>query len=385
MRPAMSRPWIAAGLATVAVGLAGGELAARWLDSGDERYVPPVASDDSRRPHDDATLGRPNARFLWLGQPGRLREYTVFVRLNSWGLHDREHSFAKPSGSRRVLVVGDSFVEALQVPLEAGLPRLLARRLDTLGVPADVVAIGRSGWGPVEYRAAIGEWAPKLDADVVVLVLYSGNDVRNASPEAERIFREQIAGPLGQLWSRPPDRDLPGVFVPGSRLNVLLARLALLRRARARVAEWDSRYKMPVDLYTFVEEEVPFIEDGWRRLALEVEGAASDLARQGRRLLVVSTSDALRMQTPRRLRASLERDYAEAKRWHWDFDRFEARLGPLLGKAKVPWVDLHARFAGRMREEPAVPHFLADGHWNETGHRWAADAVAPEVAALLER
>lgn len=381
----MRRDWIAATVATAIVVLGGGELAARWLGAGDDRFVPPVAADDTLRPHDAATFSRPNARFLWLGQPGRLREYTTFVRLNSWGFHDDEHPIAKRPGTRRVLVVGDSFVEEFQVPLQAGMPRLLARRLAATGVPAEVVAVGRSGWGPIEYRAAVEEWAPKLDADVAVLVLYAGNDVRNASEEGERIMREQIAGPLGQLWTRPADRDLPGVLWPASRLNVLLARMAHLRRVRARIAAWNYPYKMPADFYVFVDGEIPFIEEGWRRLALEVEGVAADMARQGRRVLVVSTSDALRIQGPERLRASLTRDYPEASRRRWDFDLFESRLGPLLGKANLPWVNLHARFAERMTRAGVVPHYLADGHWNETGNRWAAEEIAPEVASLLPR
>ena len=379
----MKRDWIVAALATAGVALAGGEIAARLLSDGEERYVPPVAADDRLRPHDEETLFRPNARFLWLGQPGRLREYASFVRINALGFHDAEHAVAKPSGARRVLVVGDSYVEAFQVPLQAGLPRLLAARLAGAGAPAEVIAVARSGWGPIEYRAAIEEWAPKLDADVVVIVFYSGNDVRNASSEAERVFRDQLAGPLGERWIRPADRDLPGVLLPASRLNVVFARWARVRATRARVAAWDYPWKLPADLYTFVDEEIPFVEDGWRRLADEVGAVASRMRSEGRVLLVASTSMAVRMQGAESLRTALERDYPEAKRRRWDFARFEKRLGPILADAHVPWVDLQARFGARMRVEGIDPHYASDTHWNATGHRWAAEEIAPAVAAAL--
>ncbi len=381
----MRRDWIVASLATAVVALSGGEIAARLLSEGDDRYVPPVAADDRLRPHDEATLFRPNARFLWLGQPGRLREYANFVRINALGFHDVEHPVAKPPGIRRVLVVGDSYVEAFQVPLRAGLPRLLAARLAAAGTPAEVVAVARSGWGPIEYRAAIEEWAPKLGADAVVLVLYLGNDVRNASSEAEKVFGEQLSGPFGGLWTRPPDRELPGVVLPGSRLNVVLARSARIRRVHAAIDAWDFPWKLPADMYTFVGEEIPFVEEGWRRIALEVGAAAAEMRREGRALLVVSTSMALRMQGAESLRASLERDYPEARRRRWDFDSFEKRLGPIVRDAGVPWIDLQARLAARMRREGVNPHFPSDTHWNETGHRWAADEIAPEIAAALAR
>src|SRR5437588_4465952 len=44
--------------------------------------------------------------------------YDVVVRVNSAGFRDKEHSIEKPPGVRRVALVGDSVVEALQMPFE---------------------------------------------------------------------------------------------------------------------------------------------------------------------------------------------------------------------------------------------------------------------------
>src|SRR5882762_5363970 len=46
---------------------------------------------------------RPNAEGWWQ-QEGR-----TYVKINSQGFRDREHSFAKPPGSLRIAVLGDSF------------------------------------------------------------------------------------------------------------------------------------------------------------------------------------------------------------------------------------------------------------------------------------
>src|SRR5437868_15428426 len=43
------------------------------------------------------------------------REGAAFVRINSDGLRDREHSKQKPADVLRVAVVGDSYAEAFQV------------------------------------------------------------------------------------------------------------------------------------------------------------------------------------------------------------------------------------------------------------------------------
>jgi hypothetical protein len=46
------------------------------------------------------------------------REGTSYVRINSDGLRDREHPKAKPAGTFRIAVLGDSFTEAMHVPME---------------------------------------------------------------------------------------------------------------------------------------------------------------------------------------------------------------------------------------------------------------------------
>ncbi len=381
------RPWIAASLLSVCVALAGGEVAARWLGS-EQGYV--TGAIVARAMHGQAldVLFRPHARFVWVGHQGRKQEFAVFVRNNALGFHDEEHALPKAPGRMRILVIGDSFVEALQVPLQAGLPRLLADRLRRRGFPVEVVVVARSCWGPIEYAAAVEEWAEKLDPDLVVCCFYPGNDVRNASAEAERLFAKQVASPLGELWNRPESSALPGLLVPWSRLNALVSRLALLHQIRGGYSAWRFPYKIPVDFYVFAQgkDAIPFVEEGWNRLRVEVGRMAMTLARRRCPLLAVSTSDDFRLaREPKELVRALSRDYDEAARWEWDFTLFEKRLASVLSPLGIPYVDLQDRFAARMRVSSQLCHFLADGHWNETGHAWAAEALAPEVERLLPK
>ena len=59
----------------------------------------------------------------------RTKDYGVHVRINSKGLRDREHAYEPAPGVFRIVVLGDSFMEAYQVPLEDSLPYLLQERL----------------------------------------------------------------------------------------------------------------------------------------------------------------------------------------------------------------------------------------------------------------
>jgi hypothetical protein len=75
------------------------------------------------------------------------REFVIPIRINSHGLRDVEHEYAKPAGVYRVLVLGDSFIEAMHVPLEATFGRRLESELAKTGRRVEVVSAGVSGYG----------------------------------------------------------------------------------------------------------------------------------------------------------------------------------------------------------------------------------------------
>src|SRR5215218_2569204 len=63
----------------------------------------------------DEDLGialRPGAQGWYRGEGGS------FVSINRHGMRDVEHAVEKPAGVLRIAVLGDSFAEALQVPVE---------------------------------------------------------------------------------------------------------------------------------------------------------------------------------------------------------------------------------------------------------------------------
>src|SRR4029450_12227081 len=62
----------------------------------------------------------------WIKAP----EFTTRVTINPLGLRDRRQSFAKPAGTFRGLLLGDSFVEAVQVQQAEGIAEQLERALN---------------------------------------------------------------------------------------------------------------------------------------------------------------------------------------------------------------------------------------------------------------
>src|SRR5215831_19042426 len=100
--------------ATTAAMLGGLEIGVRLLS-------PQPLSAVSRSPRLGWTH-KPNTRFVY-----ERSEFRVPVQFSSAGLRDREFALAKPPGTYRIALLGDSFVEALQVPLDS----CAAKRLES--------------------------------------------------------------------------------------------------------------------------------------------------------------------------------------------------------------------------------------------------------------
>lgn len=120
---------------------------------------------------------RPHQEYTYASSAG---EFETQIRTNSRGLHDVEHALAKPTGVYRILILGDSYAQAREVPLEHNF----ARRLEGLlnadpppGVAFEVINMGHFGLGTTqEYLTYIEEGA-RYDPDLVLLGFYAGNDV----------------------------------------------------------------------------------------------------------------------------------------------------------------------------------------------------------------
>jgi hypothetical protein len=117
----------------------------------------------------DRDLGfvlRPNA------QGWNTEEVDSFIKINSDGLRDREHTFARPSGTVRVAFVGDSATEAVQVPLpktyvavtEEELKRLSRKNVEALN-------FGVMNYSLAQDMVVIRKRIWKYDPQVVVLAL----------------------------------------------------------------------------------------------------------------------------------------------------------------------------------------------------------------------
>jgi hypothetical protein len=138
----------------------------------------------------DAELGyslRPNAEGWWT------REGRTYIKINSHGFRDRERTIAKPPDTFRVAILGDSFAEAFQVPLEKTFWSVMQQQLPACSAGTkknvEVLNFGVSGFSTarelVLLESRVWQYAP----DLIVLLVTPGNDIRDNSRTLTRYRR----------------------------------------------------------------------------------------------------------------------------------------------------------------------------------------------------
>lgn len=385
MRP--HREWIAAA-ALAAFGLF---LALTVVEAGVRllRMVP------DRFWQHDAVLGArliPGARGYWSQED---REFVVPVRINAGGRRDVERLRSKPLDVRRALVLGDSFVEALQVPLEETFFRQLEGNLDARGQRIEVLAAGVSGYGTASATLYFENEGWRYAPDLVLLAFYPGNDVRNNSPTLEDRFPpvydddgvlvridapERTAGANGWLPQWQTKRYLRRVILKQQpQVAEMLIGLGLLRPEALRaVPEEDG---VPVAYGVFAEPLSAEWEDAWARTEALLDRLAAATEARGARFSVAIGS--IREQVyPEIWREVVAQHPAMAER-AWNLDAPRRRLESWCASRGVPCIALAPHFDAAAQSGAPMLHFRHDGHWTAAGHRLVAGVLTEFVERQL--
>jgi len=284
----------------------------------------------------------------------RTSEFSVHVRVNSKGLRGAEIDYPKPPGTFRTLVLGDSFMFALQVAEEDTFVTHLGNRLDqTAGVDTTFETIngGADGWSTVNEYVWLTTEGYRYDPDLVVLMFYAGND---PGENADRV-----------LAVAPGGRVLPREAEASSWQDV---RLALSERSRLyNLLEFGVLAKMqssPDALGSTKEQErvrdpgEDRKERGWDLSESLLSLVRDYCAERDIGLMVVGIPPLVKVTKD-------ERDPSPL-----------AEIGERLG---VPTIDLLDQFRQGTPEQRDALYFPKNQHWTEEGHEQAARIVAAEL------
>lgn len=277
----------------------------------------------------------------------RTTEFAYEVRINELGMRDGPVG-AKPPGTRRVLVLGDSFVFGVGVDVAESLPKALERHLAVAGLgPVEVWNAGVPGYSPFQELRMLERLAPVLEPDLVLQVIFMGDDWYGNAPRT----------PPAEARRRPRE-----ILAAHSALYRFVDRFVLSRLKGGDHYEAHRRDPAPA-FRQRVDAVVNLVERS--RAAAERAGATYLVALCPRYTQVYDDAWAkaavvYRLDPVEYTPEQPNRAFAELLRMR-DVATVDL-LGPLRDEAK------------RRRL-----HFAVDGHWNREGNHFVADLLGREI------
>jgi hypothetical protein len=209
-------------------------------------------------------------------------EFDTRIAINSAGVRDDEEIGPKSADERRILVLGDSLVLAVQVPFQKTFCELLEQRLNSgsARVHYRVINAGVQGYGPVQELLIFRSLLPIVKPDLVIDTLFVGNDIEDAVG-AERLLDD----------SPRPISDAVREATT-TRFRRIVRRSMVLQLLRLRVVAATARFARTAGppeppLQSYAERPAPRIDRGLQVIHRVVRAMEEEARGAGARTAVM--------------------------------------------------------------------------------------------------
>lgn len=358
------------------------------------------------------------------------KEGEAYVRINSEGLRDREHAKAKPPGTVRIAVLGDSYAEALQVPLEDAFWVVMEQRLQSCpafaGRRIEVINFGVSGYGTAQELLTLREQVWDYAPDIVLLAMTTNNDITDnlrALKRTEEIpyfvyrdgqlalddsFRESRTFKLRHSalnragrWIRdhlrviqafhqghyalkhylasrratPAARALPSLISPTAHAQTTTP--AAAQRDVAAISD-----ELGIDNLIYREPTDATWQEAWRVTEGLLRLMRDEVRGRGAKFVVVTLSNGVQVHPQPSARAAFLRRVGATDIFYPD-----ARIRSFGERENFPVLTLAPELQQYAEQHQALLHGfgrdIGNGHWNATGHHVAGELLVRKLCEVI--
>jgi hypothetical protein len=338
----------------------------------------------------------------------QVSEGREFVRINSEGMHDREHAVLKPLDTVRIAVLGNSWTEALQVPLASNFCSVLEKNLSGCsrfsGRKVEVMNFGVSGYSTAQELLLLQARVWKYKPDIVLLAFYTAkdilNNVRRFNNAAEPAQSPYFIYSGGRLVLDDSFRKLPHVRhsaivmqnVRGEvadRIRLFQTTTSIVRKLKIQtakatlVASAASVTPNSLDDMVYAPPASPDLLNAWRVTEGMLAMMRDEVRSHGAALWIVTLAN-----RPQVLPDPERRSQILAKLGVPNLDYADERLQQFASQTMLPVISLAHRMSAYAERNHAYLNGFdntskGEGHWNEVGHQLAGELIAEDLCSRL--
>ena len=348
-------------------------------------------------------------------RPGAKGWYTYegksYVEINKDGLRDRDYSLAKPEDTVRIAVLGDSFTEAWQVPVTETFWSVMESELANCPTFAnqevEVINFGVSNYGTAQQLLTLRHKAWQYQPDIVVLAMFTGNDIINNSKKLEKDpMRPFFVYQEGELVLDNSFRELPSYqkeksllwrsFKTASnysRVVQLLGKSASSIRFSQPTQAQDQKTEpevkpqprmVSINPQSYQPPNEPVWQEAWQ-ITESLLGIMNNEVQQKEVEFLVTT-----ISNPQEVHP--DPNFRQQFKEYWEIDSliYPNQRIENAGKDKgFSVLNLSPSLRSYAEENQVCLHgfdkkMICDGHWNSEGHRLAGQKIAQRLCQNID-
>jgi hypothetical protein len=323
------------------------------------------------------------------------REGVAYMRINHDGFRGPDYPLVKPPGLVRVAVLGDSYVEAMQVAEDQTFTAVVGRDLAKCpalsGKRVEALNFGVDGYGTAQELAMLQRKVWAYAPDFVVLAIFLGNDIRNNSVVLEgnqcrpfwtdeggalRLTGPFIESPSFKLWcmARFDYRDL--------RLLDLFSNTWEIVKGGPGGPTAEHPVERAINYSIYSPPVGKSWQDAWRITEDLIAATHDEVARHHAAFLAVTEDTSIQVWPDPAVRAKFAQRLGVADLFYPD--RRIAALGARDGFTVLTLAQPLQQYADRehvfLHGFKNTPHGF--GHWNAVGHAIAGRLIAEKLCAM---
>jgi len=331
--------------------------------------------------------------------------YTTFVT-DDLGLIVRGKSNDPDPNATRVMFLGDSFIEGVQIPPTANMSVLAENLLNAAGDGTyQSINLGVSAYSPVQYYLTYKLFAPTFDPAIVVVGVFIGNDFKDSTRLHEDgwITTDDAGLPVaihprmeeGMVMVNPAAEPVPASSLKSTIVSPDLWHHGLIntvffagyrpycegrQRAQQRAAldaAYEDRLAKIGDSSGLLTVDVPDQAeiDSWSYLRDDLDLLVHQVEADGRRLVIVIIPDYRQIPGQGMGLRSAEALPTQVAVWS---DAPQRYLNDYCQSRGLTCVDLLPLFEEHSEADEQI-YWSNDVHLTERGHELAAQAIAEAI------